>query len=1058
MRKLLLSVAALCVAVAGLAQTPYWKDVATVEVNRVAPRAEFVTFADKATANVGAFATSENYQLLNGTWKFLYFDAYGEVPENVINPATDSSAWNDIKVPGNWERQGYGVAIYTNHPYEFKPHKPQPPQLPEQNPVGVYRREFTVDKAWEGKDIFLNVAGAKSGVYVYINGREVGYSEDSKTRAQFLINDYVNFDGENTLVLKIFRWSTGSYLECQDFWRISGIERDVYLSAQAKTSISDFDVISTFGEDLKDGIFELDVITSGSGECEVGYELKDAAGKVVLSESRKVQGGQTVSFEGMVADAAKWSAEQPNLYKLVMSIKSGDKTEYVPFNVGFRRFEIKQLNERHWVFLVNGQPVKFKGVNIHEHNEYTGHYVTEEDMRRDLEIMRRNNINAIRTAHYPQPRRFYELCDEIGIYVYCEANIESHGMGYNLDKGRTLANNPDWKVPHLDRINNMYMIYRNYPCVTIWSLGNEAGNGYNFYLGYDLLAAMEKGDGRMNRPICYERAQWEWNTDMYVPQYPGAKWFENRGKNGADRPLVPSEYCHSMGNSTGGLWFQWQHIYAYPNLQGAFIWDWIDQGFAETDENGVKYWAYGGDYGINPPSDANFLCNGIINPDRNEHPAMAEVKWVYSDIAFHKGEADNEYEIENRFYFKDLSNYKFRYTYMADGKAVKSGELSANVAPQSRTKVVVPAFTKMRPELTYVLKLEAISLKEERMIPAGWIVAHDAFELQKAVRTDYAAKASGDLDVEEDNYMIKVKGKKVEFEFFKTAGMVTSYKYNGREIFAPMKSDDKYAGGFRPSFWRASTDNDFGNGAPNRCEEWLKASYVHYVVATRVKTGDNGVTIAVDYKLPYRAMLTVEYIVNSAGFVTVNSKFKGGRGEKLPELPRLGLEFRLPRSMEAFSYYGRGPEENYWDRNNGTLSGLYHTTASAEHYPYVRPQETGHHTDVEWLEFKGLKIVAGDKMEFNVLCNGIEEYDPALNTKRDYQWRRFFEGDTDTQGGRRQMHTNDIDTAKNDYIVVNLDYRQTGVGGYDSWGSLPEPECRLRTDGNYEWSFTMIPR
>ncbi len=1038
------------------AQTPYWQDVATVEVGREYPRTEFVTYADKEAAVSRDFTASENYRLLNGTWKFLYFDAYGDVPENVTNPATDASSWNDIKVPGNWELQGYGVAIYTNHPYEFKTHKPQPPQLPEANPVGVYRREFTIDKEWSDKNIYLNLAGAKSGVYVYINGKEVGYSEDSKDNAQFLINDYVEV-GENTLVLKIFRWSTGSYLECQDFWRISGIERDVYLTAQEKTSIKDFEVISTFGEDLQDGLFSLEIATMGDDACEVGYELRDATGNIVLAESSRAQGGDKVKFEGVVANAAKWSAEEPNLYRLMMSIKCGDKVEYVPFNVGFRRFEIKQLNERHWVFLVNGEPVKFKGVNVHEHNEYTGHYITEEDMRHDLEIMRRNNINAVRTAHYPQPRRFYELCDEIGIYVYCEANIESHGMGYSLDKGRTLANNPDWKRPHLDRINNMYEIYKNYPCVTIWSLGNEAGNGYNFYLGYDLVAAKEKGEGRMNRPICYERAQWEWNSDMYVPQYPGAKWFKSRGEKGADRPLVPSEYCHSMGNSTGGLWFQWQHIYAYPNLQGAFIWDWIDQGFTATDENGVKYWKYGGDYGVNQPSDANFLCNGIIGPDRREHPAMAEVKWVYSDIAFHKGEAVGEYEIENRFYFKDLSGYKFRYTYLADGKAVKSGEIRADVAPQSRTTINIPVLKKMAADKSYILKLEAVTLADERLIPAGWAIAHNAFELQKAKRVDYAVKASGELSIEEDRYMVKVKGKKVEFEFCKTIGKVTSYKYNGREIFAPCRYGENNDG-FRPSFWRASTDNDFGNGEPKRCYEWFKATCFHDVVATRVEKGENGITISADYKLPYDAMLTLDYIVNSAGFVTIKGKYQGGKGENLPELPRLGLEFRLPRSMEAFSYYGRGPEENYWDRNNGTLPGLYHTTASAEHYPYVRPQETGHHTDVEWISFDGLKIVAGDKMEFNILCNHWEEYDPMTNTKRDFQWRRFFEGDTNTQGGRRQMHTNDIDTAKNDYIVVNIDYRQMGVGGYDSWGSLPEPECLLHTDGNYEWSFTMIPQ
>lgn len=1049
MKKLILSFVGISLAMVGLCQKPYWQDVNTVAVNRELPRTEFVTYASREAALGAKFDASDNYQLLNGVWKFKYYDAYGDVPANITEPSADATSWHDIKVPGNWERQGFGTAIYVNQPYEFQPRNPQPPFLPEANPVGVYRREFTVDKAWDGKDIFLNIAGAKSGVYVYINGKEVGYSEDSKTLARFRINDFLK-QGANTLVLKIFRWSTGSYLECQDFWRVSGIERDVYLSAQSPVSIADFDVVSTFGEDLRDGLFSLAVKTAGEGECQVGYELLDAAGSVVLSGNKQVQGGQVAEFDGVVKQAAKWSAEEPNLYKLVMSIKSGQSTEYVPFNVGFRRFEIKQINDKHHVFLVNGQPVKFKGVNIHEHNEYTGHYVSEEDMRKDLQIMRRNNINAVRTAHYPQPRRFYELCDEIGIYVYCEANIESHGMGYDLRKGRSLANNRDWKVPHLDRINNMYEIYKNYPCVTIWSLGNEGGNGYNFYWGYELIEAKEHGEGRMNRPICYERAQWEWNSDMFVPQYPSASWFESIGKNGADRPIVPSEYAHAMGNSTGSLWCQWQSIYRYANLQGAFIWDWIDQGFAEQDEHGVKYWAYGGDYGVKSPSDANFLCNGIVAPDRSEHPAMAEVKYAYSNIAFEKGSAEGEYKVLNRFYFKSLDNYKIRYTYLADGKAVASGEIKVDVAPQSSATITVPAYDKRSHELAYVLRLEAVTLNEERLIPAGYVVAHDAFDISRAIRKDYFAADSKPLKVEQGADVITISGGKVSLTFDRAAGVVSSYKYAGRELLA-----DGF--GLRPNFWRAPTDNDFGNGGATRCEQWRLAG-TKFTTATDISESAKGVTLKVHYTLPYSAELVVAYTVNAAGQLSVKSSFKGGRGDKLPELPRLGVRFRLPRAMENFSYYGRGPQENYWDRNNGTLMGHYTTSAAKENYPYVRPQETGHHTDTEWIRFKNLEIVADDKMEFNVLCNAIEEYDPATSTKRDYQWRNFFEGDTNTQNGRRKMHINDIDVNANNFVEVCLDYRQTGVGGYDSWGSRPEADNTLRTDGNYEWGFTIIPR
>ncbi len=1057
MKKLTLLAAALAAGTAGICQTPYWQDVATVAVGRENPHTEFVTYPTVEAAAKRDFAASDNYRLLNGVWKFRYYGAYGDVPASATDPATDVASWDDIKVPGNWELQGHGTAIYVNHPYEFQPHNPQPPALPEANPVGIYRREFTIGPEWAGKDVFLNLAGAKSGVYVYVNGREAGYSEDSKDLAQFRITDYIR-QGENTLVLKIFRWSTGSYLECQDFWRISGIERDVYLSAQAKTTIRDFEVVSTLDDGYRDGLFTLRVMTSGDGACEVGCDLKDASGRSVLKASKQVSGGDTAVFEGRIADVEKWSAENPALYRLTMSISSGGETEYVPFNVGFRRFEITQTAAKsesgrpYDVFLVNGQPVKFKGVNVHEHNEFTGHYLTEDDLRHDLEIMRRNNINAVRTSHYPQPRRFYELCDEIGIYVYCEANIESHGMGYSTNKGGSLANNPAWKAPHLDRINNMYEIYKNYPCVTIWSLGNEAGNGYNFYLGYELIQNREHGAGRMNRPICYERAQWEWNSDMYVPQYPGANWFESIGRRGADRPIVPSEYAHAMGNSTGSLWLQWQSIYRYPNLQGGFIWDWIDQGFAEKDENGVKYWTYGGDYGVNTPSDANFLCNGIINPDRTPHPAMAEVKYAYSDIAFARGAAPDEYEVINRFYFKDLSDYKIRYTYMADGRPVGTGYLTAEAAPQSSCTVKIPgagALTK-NGGAAIVLKLEAVTARDERLVPAGHVVAHDAFEVQRAIRPDYASAPSKPLKVTDNGEVITVAGGKVSFTFDRRKGIVTSYRYGNREILA-----DGF--GLRPNFWRAPTDNDFGNGAPARCGKWREAG-TEFKADAKVSSAGNGVTVNVTYALPYGASLDVAYTINAAGHLTVRSAFAGGKGDNLPELPRLGVRFRLPRSMESFSYYGRGPEENYWDRNNGTLPGLYSTTATAENYPYVRPQETGHHTDTEWIRFRNLELVADGAMEFNILPNAIEEYDPATATKRDWQWRRFFEGDTDTQGGRRQMHTNDIDTSARDFIEVCLDYRQTGVGGYDSWGSRPEAACTLRSDGNYEWAFTFVPR
>ena len=612
---------------------PYWKDIQTVAVNKEYPRTAFMTYDNRNQALTGEYENSPYYKLLNGTWNFYYADAYKDLPANIEQPDANI-AWKEIKVPGNWEVQGYGVAIYTNHGYEFKPRNPQPPQLPETNPVGVYQRDIEIPADWDGRDIFLRLEGAKSGVYVYVNGQEVGYSEDSKNPAEFLINNYLK-PGKNSLVIKIFRWSTGSYLECQDFWRMSGIERDVFLFSQPKTHIKDFNVVSTLDDTYKNGIFKLNVDvtnhTAANKEVTVAYELLDAAKKVVAEGNTPcpvtADGQKSISFEAALSNVKTWTSEHPNLYRLLISLKDGEKTsEIIPYTVGFRRFEIKPTdqiaeNGKPYVCLfVNGQPIKLKGVNIHEHNPETGHYVPEELMRKDFTLMKQNNINSVRLCHYPQDRKFYELCDEYGIYVYDEANIESHGMYYNLSRGGTLGNHPEWLKPHMDRTINMYERNKNHPSVAIWSLGNEAGNGYNFYQTYLWLKEREvKG---MNRPVNYERALWEWNTDMYVPQYPSAAWLEEIGKKGSDRPIAPSEYSHAMGNSNGNLAAQWRAIYKYPNLQGGYIWDWVDQGILETDENGRTYWAYGGDYGTNAPSDGNFLCNGIVAPDRTPHPAI----------------------------------------------------------------------------------------------------------------------------------------------------------------------------------------------------------------------------------------------------------------------------------------------------------------------------------------------------------------------------------------------------------------------------------------------------
>ncbi len=1054
---------------------PYWQDIQTVSVNKEPARTSFMSYDNRADALEGRFERSGHYSLLNGTWKFYFVDGYKQLPENITDASVDASSWDDITVPGNWEVQGHGVAIYTNHGYEFKPRNPQPPLLPEMNPVGVYRRDIDIPEEWLAEDIYLHLSGAKSGVYVYVNGEEVGYNEDSKTPAEFLINPYVKA-GKNVLTLKIFRWSTGSYLECQDFWRISGIERDVYLYAQPKAALRDFRVKSTLDDSYLNGEFALQADlrnhAAADADLTLTYELLDKTGAVVATEARTVTvpaGGEcTLSFEKQLENVKTWTSEAPNLYKLLMTVaREGQTTEVVPFNVGFRRIEIHPVDQtsadgKPYVCLfINGQPLKLKGVNIHEHNPETGHYVTEELMRRDFELMKQNNLNAVRLCHYPQDRLFYELCDEYGLYVYDEANIESHGMYYDLSKGGTLGNNPEWLKPHLERTANMFERDKNYPCVTFWSLGNEAGNGYNFYETYLWLKAADKE--LMARPVNYERAQWEWNSDMYVPQYPDAAWFEETGRKGSDRPVAPSEYAHAMGNSTGNLWGQWQAIYRYPNLQGGFIWDWVDQGLLQTDENGREYWAYGGDFGVDTPSDGNFLINGIVNPDRVPHPAMAEVKYVYQNVGFEAVDlAAGTFNITNRFYFTNLNKYRLQYSVTAGDKVVRGGKTTLDIAPQQSIVFTVPVGgLKAQPGVEYFVNFSVTTVEAEPLVPAGYEIAHDQFRLPvETAKTVYRTSGTApQVDVQGDEYT--VTSGKVRFVFNKQSGVVTSYKVDGTEYF-----NEGY--GIRPNFWRGPTDNDYGNGAPSRLQVWKTSS--NELQVTDVETGTDGAAalLKVTYHLAAGNDYIVTYKVYADGTVHVGAEFTPVTGTYAgKEVPRIGVRFRLPATMHKVDYFGRGAAENYVDRNHGSFVGLYHSTAEDLYFNYVRPQENGHHTDTRWLALTndkgaGLAVVADTLVGFNALRNAVEDFDSEEALPHPYQWNNFtpemVAGHDENAARnvlRRQHHVNDI--VPRDFVEVCVDLKQQGVAGYDSWGDRPEPEYQIPPTEAYSWGFTLVP-
>ena len=966
---------------------PLWQDMQATSVNAETKRTEVIYYANREDALKKGFRESENYVSLNGIWDFKYFEDYNSL---TLEPAS----WDRIKVPGNWEIQGYGYAYYTNIQYDFCPVNPQPPVLPESFPAGVYHRTFTVPESWAGRDVFLNLCGTKSGTYVYINGEEVGYGEDSKSLHRYNITKYLK-PGENDLRLKIYRYTSASYLEDQDFWRISGIERDVYLSSEKADTGFDFSVISTLDEDLQTGIFKLRM--NSKAPVEVFYELLDKDGTAVADAIFEFSGSMATVTD-TIPSVRRWSAETPELYTLLLRVNG----EYTRFHVGFRRLEVKEVPDTDGrpvhAFLVNGQPVKFKGVNLHEHNPYTGHYITKENLLEDLLLMRKANINAIRTCHYPQPREFYELCDSLGFYVYDECNIESHGMGYDLSQ--TLGNKPEWMTKHIDRTLNMYRRTANYPCVTILSLGNEAGNGVNFYETYKLLKALEK-DGQ-NRPVVYERAEFEHNTDFINPMYPDTRWLKKMGETYGARPIVLCEYTHAMGNSNGSLDLMWDQFYAHTHLQGGFIWDWVDQGLYDEKRG----WTYCGDYGENPPSDQNFCCNGIVNPDRDPHPAFYEVKHQYQNISVSAKDLENGvFQVFNRFYFTTLDGVKLKWWVERDGKRLflAKGKVKLSAGPQEyqEFKVRLP---RMRKPGQYRIFFTTADACDE-------IFIKDTSAPKKVTVKRSVNFTDGDTQ-------IVVRGQKVELVFNKEWGCVKSWKVGGKDVVDP-------SFGIRPNFWRAPIDNDYGNFAPERTSIYKEA---WKPVAVKAEEADGTVRILVKGQ---GVRASEVWTVFPDGAIKIEVETAAEPTLKGVEIPRLGVRFRV--ADDAFSYFGRGPVENYWDRASCTFKSIYKSAASKEYYPYVRPQECGHHTDVNWLSIGGVTVQG--LFEFNALRQTIEDLD----------------------GGLKKSQTHITDVPFNDFTEVSIDYRQSGIGGYDSWGARPEPAYTLWSDENYSYSFTLIP-
>ncbi|GAO27575.1 glycoside hydrolase family 2 TIM barrel-domain containing protein [Geofilum rubicundum] len=1041
MRKTIIPVMACLLALgfsaeSGQAQKKDWENEAVFDVNTEKPRATFYQYPDEAMAKTGDYAQSPYYKLLSGMWKFNWAPNPGQRPVDFYKTDYNVGHWDEIPVPSNWELQGYGVPIYTNVRY---PHPVNPPYVGEEdNPVGSYKRDFTLPANWNNRRVYLYFKAGTSGMYVWVNGEKVGYSQGTKNPVEFDITPYVKA-GNNQLAIEVFRWTDGSYLEDQDMWRLSGIERDVYLYSTADTRIQDFflrpDLDGNYRHGQLNGEVTVQNYASRAVTRQVVLTLLDAKGSTVFTETKSVNvpatGMVDVHFARTVRNAAIWSAEQPNLYKALITLKdpSGEVLEVTENKIGFRSVELKNGQ-----LLVNGERIMVKGVNLHEHDPKTGHYVTPETIIKDIEVMKLHNINSIRTSHYPHSPELYQLADEYGMYVVCEANIETHGMGATFqawfDKNRHPAYIESWHAAHMDRIYRMVERDKNHASVIIWSLGNECGNGQVFFDAYDWIKERDK-----TRLVQFEQAGEERNTDVVAPMYASIQNMEEyAARETVERPYILCEYAHAMGNSTGNFTRYWDIIYNSPNMQGGFIWDWVDQGLLTQTADGRAYWAYGGQLGSGHlHHDQNFCLNGLVNPDRTPHPGLAEVKKVYQNIFFKEESlSQGTVRIENGFSFTNLSDYDFSWELLKNGEVVDQGSFKVSLSPGD-SKVVKPGFTSVNPKdgEEYFLNLYAHTRQRMPLVPAGHEIATEqmAFEGNSYFSTELT-DSSAEFEVKNEDHSVEVSGENFNVRLDKRWGGISHFRYNGKNLIQ---------GSPQPDFWRAPTDNDFGNHMPANSHVWRLAGRNKEVKNVTVEEAEGAVSMKVHFFLKdVQSDYYMTYTVTPDAAIRIDVEYTAGV-EGLPEMPRFGMEMTLSGEFDNFTYYGRGPWENYSDRNYASHIGIYLSDVEDQYHPYIRPQETGNKTDVRWLtltndEGVGLRVEGVQPLSVSALHFQSEDFDPGLTKK--------------------SQRTVDVYPSWN--VFLNVDLAQRGLGGDDSWGRLPHREYRLLED-SYSYSYVLKP-
>ena len=946
----LMMLAVLVIIPAAAQQQPEWQSQYAVGLNKLNPHAYVWPYATAADVEKGAYEESPYYMSLNGKWKFHWVKNPDTRPKDFYKPSFYTGGWADINVPGNWERQGYGTAIYVNETYEFDDKmfnfKKNPPLVPsEENEVGSYRRTFTIPAGWEGRRVILCCEGVISFYYAWVNGEFLGYNQDSKTPAEWDITDKLK-KGENTIALEVYRWSAGAYLECQDMWRLSGIERDVYLYSTPKQYIADYKVTSILEKNTyKDGVFELDVTVEGAaaGIATIAYELQNEAGKTVLNGSQPVKSrglSNLITFdEKRIPDVEKWSAEHPNLYTLILELKdaNGKVTEVTGTKVGFRTSEIKDGR-----FCINGVPVLVKGVNRHEHSQL-GRTVSKELMEEDIKLMKQHNINTVRNSHYPAHPYWYQLCDRYGLYMIDEANIESHGMGYGP---ASLAKDSTWLTAHMDRTHRMYERSKNHPAIVIWSLGNEAGNGINFERTYDWLKSVEK-----NRPVQYERAEENYNTDIYCRMYRSVDVIkEYVARKDIYRPFILCEYLHAMGNSCGGMKEYWDVFENEPMAQGGCIWDWVDQSFREVDQDGNWYWTYGGDYGPKDvPSFGNFCCNGLVNAVREPHPHLLEVKKIYQNIKSTLVDKKNlTIRVKNWFDFSDLNEYLLHWSVTGDdGTIVAEGSKEVTCAPHAVVDITLGAVKLPKTLREAYLNLSWTRVKATPLVTSDWEVAYDQFVLPVS-KNSWSGKPA--------------KAGNTTFVVDEATGALKSLCLDGEELLASP---------ITLSLFRPATDND--NRDQNGAKLWRQAGLDHLTQkVVSLKEGKNKTTVKADIlNAEGKKIGNAEFIyaLNRDGSMKVQTTFEPDTS-LVKSMARLGITFEMKDTYENVTYLGRGEHETYTDRNQSGKIGVYKTTPERMFHYYVVPQSTGNRTDVRWLQLtdehgKGCWIEANSFFQFS---------------------------------------------------------------------------------------------